>query len=204
MRQRPTGETRWGACLWSVTGGGRPPHRGSAPQGSGGVLFPDGTHLAHEPSFQWEPAWKGYRGGQTTTIWIADLATSAIVKIPQADNSNNKNLLWVGNTIYFLSDLSGSVALYDLDTKAVTAAAPNDGVDFTSASAGPGGASRNSSAGSTSSTPPPARPCPSRPHPHRRRGRARPGVVAGRRADRLLLRRLGGLRAAPHEPGRAR
>jgi tricorn protease len=102
---------------------------------------PDGTHLAYEPNFQWEPAWKGYRGGQTKTIWIADLATSEIVKIPQQDNSNDRNPMWVGDTIYFLSDRNGPVALfaYDVNTKAVTTAVPNDGIDFTSASAGPGG-----------------------------------------------------------------
>ncbi|HEY2828539.1 MAG TPA: hypothetical protein VGJ88_00365 [Thermoanaerobaculia bacterium] len=44
---------------------------------------PDGTHLAYEPNFQWQPAWKGYRGGQTRTIWIANLTDSAVVKVPQ-------------------------------------------------------------------------------------------------------------------------
>ncbi len=101
---------------------------------------PDGTHLAYEPNFQWEPAWKGYRGGQTKAVWIADLATSEIVKVPQPDNSNDRNPMWVGDKVYFLSDRSGSTALYayDVNARTVAAVVPNDGVDFTSASAGPG------------------------------------------------------------------
>ena len=39
---------------------------------------PDGTHLAYVPHGQWQDAWKRYRGGQTTPIWIADLKDSSI------------------------------------------------------------------------------------------------------------------------------
>ncbi|HKB81437.1 MAG TPA: PDZ domain-containing protein [Thermoanaerobaculia bacterium] len=101
---------------------------------------PDGTHVAIQPNFQWEPAWKGYRGGQTRMIWIADLADSSIVKIPQENNSNDGDPMWVGDKIYFLSDRAGSMALYayDIPTRKVTVAVPNEGVDFSSASAGGG------------------------------------------------------------------
>jgi hypothetical protein len=48
--------------------------------------------------------WKRYRGGQTTPIWIANLADSSIqAKIPR-DNSNDSNPMWIGDSIYFLSD----------------------------------------------------------------------------------------------------
>ncbi len=101
---------------------------------------PDGTHLAYEPNFQWQPAWKSYRGGQSKTVWIADLADSSVVKIPQAGGSNDRNPMWVGDEVYFLSDREGPVALYayDLATRKVRVAVANDGVDFHSASAGPG------------------------------------------------------------------
>ncbi len=58
---------------------------------------PDGTHLAYVPSFQWEPFWKGYRGGQTTPIWIANLADSSVVNVPRQD-SNDNDPMWVGDT----------------------------------------------------------------------------------------------------------
>src|SRR5581483_3127220 len=79
-----------------------------------------------------------YRGGQTTPIWIANLADSSVERIPR-DNSNDFNPMWVGNTIYFLSDRTGPVSLFAYDTtiKEVTAVVKNDGLDFKSASAGP-------------------------------------------------------------------
>ena len=103
-----------------------------------GSLSPDGTHIAYVPHGQWQPAWKHYRGGQTTPIWIADLKDSSIQKLPR-ENSNDFNPMWVGNTIYFLSDRNGAVSLfaYDLGTKQVREVVKSDGLDFKSASAGP-------------------------------------------------------------------
>jgi tricorn protease len=100
---------------------------------------PDATRLAYVPHPQWQPAWKRYRGGQTTPIWIANVADSRVERIPR-ENSNDFNPMWVGNTIYFLSDRNGPVSLfaYDATTKQVTEAVKNDGLDFKSATAGPG------------------------------------------------------------------
>ena len=99
---------------------------------------PDGTHLAYVPHPNWQAAWKRYHGGQTTPIWIADLKDSSIVKIPR-DNSNDDHPMWVGDTIYFLSDRNGPVSLfaYDTKTKQVSEALHSDGLDFKTASAGP-------------------------------------------------------------------
>lgn len=104
-----------------------------------GSYSPDGTHLAYVPVFQWEPDWKGYRGGQTTPVWIANLSDSSVVKVPR-DNSNDGNPMWVGKTVYFLSDRDGARTLftYDTETQKVTRAIDNHGFDITSASAGPG------------------------------------------------------------------
>jgi tricorn protease len=110
------------------------------PMGADGSYSPDGSHFAYVPFFQWEPYWKDYRGGQTTPIWIADLSDSSIVKIPR-DNSNDKNPMWVGDTIYFLSDRNGPTTLfsYDLKSQKVTEVIHNTGFDIISASAGPDG-----------------------------------------------------------------
>src|SRR5579872_154181 len=99
---------------------------------------PDATHIAYVPHPQWQKAWKRYRGGQTTPIWIADLKDSSIVKLPR-DNSNDNNPMWIGDTIYFLSDRNGPVSLfaYDTKTKQVTEALHSDGFDFKTANAGP-------------------------------------------------------------------
>jgi tricorn protease len=121
----------------SVTGG--PPTALPLPSGDAASYSPDGRRLAYVPYFQWQPAWKKYRGGQTTPIWIADLADSSIVKVPR-DGSNDKNPVWVGDTIYFLSDRSGPFTLhaYDTGTRAVKQVVAPGAFDVQSASAGPG------------------------------------------------------------------
>jgi tricorn protease len=100
---------------------------------------PDGTRLAYVPIEQWQRAWKHYRGGQTKPIWIANLADSRIEATIPRDNSNDFNPMWVGETIYFLSDRNGPVTLFAYDTrsKKVTEVVKNDGLDIKSASAGP-------------------------------------------------------------------
>jgi tricorn protease len=99
----------------------------------------DGTHLAYVPNFRWEPYWRGYRGGQTTPIWIANLADSSVVAVPR-NNSNDDSPMWVGNTVYFRSDRDGPFTLFafDVGSRRVTRVLANDGIDITSASAGPG------------------------------------------------------------------
>ncbi len=99
---------------------------------------PDASHLAYVPHPKWQQAWKRYHGGQTTPIWIADLKDSSIVKVPR-ENSNDHHPMWIGDTIYFLSDRNGPVSLfaYDTKTKQVTEALHSDGFDFKTASAGP-------------------------------------------------------------------
>jgi len=103
-------------------------------------LSPDEKSLAYVPVFQWEPAWKDYRGGQTTAIWIVRLSDLSLEKIPR-ENSNDKDPMWVGDTVYFLSDRNGPVTLfaYDIRTKQVRELTHNTGLDIKSASAGPGG-----------------------------------------------------------------
>jgi tricorn protease len=109
------------------------------PMAQRGSYSPDGTHLAYVPNSQWEPFWKDYRGGQTTPVWIANLADSSVVKVPRS-NSNDSDPMWIGKTVYFLSDRAGPITLfaYDTGTGQVTQALKNTGFDITSASAGPG------------------------------------------------------------------
>ena len=105
-----------------------------------GSYSPDGTHLAVEPFSQWEPFWKGYKGGQHTQIWLTKLSDSSTVRIPD-ENSNEDDPMWVGDTVYFLSNRDGPVTLFAYDTKTgrVTKVLDNEGFDITSATAGPGG-----------------------------------------------------------------
>jgi tricorn protease len=125
--------------LYTIPVEGGFPTQLALPIGEQASFSPDGSHIAYIPHPQWQAAWKRYRGGQTTPIWIANLADSSIERIPR-DNSNDFNPMWVGSTIYFLSDRNGPVSLFAFNTatKRVGEALKNNGLDFKSASAGPG------------------------------------------------------------------
>lgn len=116
------------------------PHELPLSMAEDGSYSPDGEHLAYVPIFQWEPFWKGYKGGQHTQIWIARLSDSHTIRIPNM-NANESEPMWVGDTIYFLSDRDGPITLfaYDVDSKKASKLITNKGFDITSASAGPGG-----------------------------------------------------------------
>jgi tricorn protease len=125
--------------LYTVPATGGLPDELPLPSGSEASYSPDGGRLAYVPFYQVEPDWKMYRGGQTTPIWIADLSDSGVTKIPR-DNSNDRCPMWVGDSVYFLSDREGRFTLFAYDTKSlkVRKVVNNEGFDIGYARAGPG------------------------------------------------------------------
>ena len=117
------------------------------PMASSGKFSVDGKYFAYSPVSGASPfnystyvAWRNYRGGLASSVWIVDMATLEVVKVPR-ERSNDFNPLWVDKQVYFLSDRNGPISLFRFDpaTKAVTEVVKNDGADIRSASAGPGG-----------------------------------------------------------------
>jgi tricorn protease len=109
-------------------------------RGEAGSYSPDGERFAYVPNLKWQEAWKRYRGGQTTPVYLVDLKSLQLEKVPR-ENSNDYNPVWMGDTVYFLSDRNGAVTLfsYDTKTKAVKQLIENTGLDLKSIGAGPGG-----------------------------------------------------------------
>ncbi len=105
-----------------------------------GSFSSDGSTLAYVPVRQWQAAWKHYRGGQTSQVWLVNMKTLDLEKIPR-ENSNDSHPVWLGSTVYFLSDRNGSVSLFEYDTKTkqVQQVLDNHGLDLKTLSAGPGG-----------------------------------------------------------------
>jgi tricorn protease len=109
------------------------------PLGQTMSFSPDATKVAYTPLGR--RSWKGYRGGTAPYIWIADLKTLDVVKVPHTDASD-WNPMWIGGKVYFLSDRDGPIGLYafDVTTNAVTRVLENTGAfEFQSAQAGHGG-----------------------------------------------------------------
>ncbi len=116
------------------------PEKIPLPWGYEAAYSPDGSRLAYVPMRRAFTAWKQYRGGDTTPIWLADLASSKVEKVPR-NNSNDYNPMWIGGKVYFLSDRNGPVTLfsYDARSRQVKEEIKNTGLDFKSAGAGPDG-----------------------------------------------------------------
>jgi tricorn protease len=128
--------------LFSVPATGGQPEELPLPMAVEGSLSPDGKRLAYVPYANTVPSPGGYvsikryRGGTASPVWIADLADSAVEKLPRTD-STDFNPMWVGDRVYFLSDRDGPTALfaYEPKTKAVRRLTDATGPDIKSASA---------------------------------------------------------------------
>lgn len=118
------------------------------PMGYEGSYSADGTHLAYTPLprelfFIGVPLvhafWAHYHGGLAPQVWIANLADSAVVRVPH-ENASDFNPVWAGNKIYFLSARTEPITLYAYDpgSQKVSRVIDNRGMDIMSASAGPG------------------------------------------------------------------
>ncbi|HSK73728.1 MAG TPA: hypothetical protein VK892_18670, partial [Pyrinomonadaceae bacterium] len=87
------------------------------PQAFQGSFSPDGNKIAYNPRTGFGE-WRYYRGGSVAPIYINDLKTGAVEKLPN-QNFNDRNAMWLGDKIYFLSDRTGifNLFVYDLKTK---------------------------------------------------------------------------------------
>ena len=88
--------------------------------GEEAALSPDGLRIAYTP-FSNKPQFPGrmrplknYRGGTASPIWIADLRDSSILKVERKDEVTF-NPMWIGDTIYYLSDRDGLTTIFACD-----------------------------------------------------------------------------------------
>ena len=86
------------------------------PRANRGEYSPDGKSFAYELISPWDEEWRNYRGGQNRPIWIMTLADQSIKKLPW-ENSHDMQPVWIGNTVYFLSDRDYTMNLYSFDTQ---------------------------------------------------------------------------------------
>lgn len=106
----PSGHSR----LWTVSREGGMPEPLPLPMANRGCYSPDGGRIAYVRVSEAFNTWRHYRGGRTTEVWLFDLATLKVEKVPR-ENSNDTYPMWIGETIYFVSDRGHTMNLFSYD-----------------------------------------------------------------------------------------
>jgi tricorn protease len=138
--QRAAFTTRY-ANLFTIPLGGGVEDMLKIPNAARATYSPDGLRIAYQPIAGRFQQWKSYRGGTVSRLWLFDVRTNEIEKIPQpASRSNDTDPMWVGDTVFFRSDRAGefNVFAYDTKTKAVRQVTRHDDFPVLSASSGGG------------------------------------------------------------------
>lgn len=85
-----------------------------------GEISPDGKYAAYIPITVWDPEWRNYRGGMAMPIWIQNLKTNELTRVPQVNKERHQDPIWHKGKVFFLSerDYANNIWSYDLQTKA--------------------------------------------------------------------------------------
>lgn len=89
--------------LWTVSKNGGPSTLLTQQWGYSGSFSPDGKQIVIDRVSRWDKEWRDYRGGQNTPLEILTLKDWSEELLPN-DKTMDIHPLWLGETIYFLSD----------------------------------------------------------------------------------------------------
>lgn len=102
--------------FWTVPAEGGVEEPMALPRGYQGKISPDGTRVAYRMNNSWDEERRNYRGGQNRPIWIVDLKGFELVSPPWLD-SKDVDPVWIGDSVYFLSDRDGVSNVWAYETK---------------------------------------------------------------------------------------
>lgn len=81
---------------------------------SGGAMFsPDGRSIVYTPIDREFRSWKRYRGGRAQDIWTYDLEQNTSRRLTD-HRATDHQPMWIGDTIYFVSDRGHTLNLWAL------------------------------------------------------------------------------------------
>ncbi len=125
--------------LWTMPAEGGVPTLVPAPMAYRGSFAPDGRRIVYDRASRWDVEWRNYRGGQNTPLTILTPATLDEVRLPN-ERTTDTQPVWVGNTIFFLSDrdFATNVWAYDVAGGAVRQVTHFNDADVKSLAAGAG------------------------------------------------------------------
>lgn len=101
-------------ALYTVSAEGGLPVRLPMPTSGAGDFSPDGKRMVYSPLFRDFRTWKRYEGGWAQDLYIFDLNTHETEKIA-ASPRTERDPMWIGSKIYFVSDRDGTLNLFSYD-----------------------------------------------------------------------------------------
>ena len=115
--------------FWTVPVEGGVEQPMALPRAYQGKVSPDGSKIAYRMNTTWDEERRNYKGGKNRPVWIVDLKTYDLVSPPWTD-SHDKDPVWVGDTVYFLSDRDGVHNVWSYEPKAKKLAQVTKFTDF--------------------------------------------------------------------------
>ena len=101
-------------ALYTVSVDGGLPEMLPMPTSGAGDFSPDGRRLIYSPLFRDFRSWKRYQGGWAQDLYIFNLADDATTPIAHSVRTE-RDPMWIGDRIYFVSDRDGTLNLYSCD-----------------------------------------------------------------------------------------
>jgi tricorn protease len=101
--------------LYTVDANGGLPVALPMPQSGAGDLSPDGKRVLYSPKFSDFRGWKRYQGGWAQDLYVYELATAKVTPVAQT-KLTERDPMWIGDRLFFVSDRTGTMNLYSADT----------------------------------------------------------------------------------------
>ena len=101
--------------LYTIAAGGGLPSPLPMPVAGVGRYSPDAKQIVYSPKYRDFRTWDRYVGGWAQDLYIYDFAAKSAKNITN-DPNTDRDPVWIGNAVYFLSDRAEHLNLYRYDT----------------------------------------------------------------------------------------
>lgn len=103
-------------ALYTVKRKGGLPQKLPMPTAGAGDFSPDGKSMVYSPLFRDFRTWKRYEGGWAQDLYIINLSNLQLTTVSPSKRTE-RDPMWIGDKIYFVSDRDGTLNLYRFDPK---------------------------------------------------------------------------------------
>lgn len=86
------------------------------PVSGAGAFSPDGKKMVYSPLARDFRTWKRYEGGWAQDLHVYDLATAELSPVSHTKRTE-RDPMWIGGLVFFVSDRDGTLNLYSFDPK---------------------------------------------------------------------------------------